>query len=408
MAGVACAVGREAVPPAKRMEYTGSAPMRILFVTKYYPPEEGGIERYGHMLCSDLAARGIDVEVVAASGTARRGYRQEVVDGVKVHRLGCQFSISSAPVTLRLPGLLHEIAKDFDLLHLNSPNPWADILHMAICGDRKTILTYHADIYRPPGSVGGMLLKAYKPLIHRLLNGVAGIIATSPTYIDSSPFLQRQREKARVIPMPVDMAIFADADADAVAHAVARFGTFVLFVGRLVAYKGLPVLIDAVDRVAGIRLVIAGRGPLEGELQGQVAARGLGDRVHFTGKISDEELKNLYHACLCFALPSISRAEAFGIVMAEAMSCGKPVISTDLDTGTTYVNKDGVTGFVVPPHDPEALAAKLQLLLEDGEACRHLGERARQRVAEKFDKPIVVAETLRLYEEVLAGGTGAA
>ena len=77
MAGVACAVGREAVPPAKRMEYTGSAPMRILFVTKYYPPEEGGIERYGHMLCSDLAARGIDVEVVAASGTARRGYRRK-------------------------------------------------------------------------------------------------------------------------------------------------------------------------------------------------------------------------------------------------------------------------------------------------------------------------------------------
>lgn len=374
--------------------------MKVLFLTKYYPPAEGGIERYGYMLCSDLVAGGDHVEVVAAS-EERAPSRQEAFDGVKIHRLDQQFNVSSTPVTLDLPRLLHAVVDDFDLIHINFPNPWTDLLYLALCQGRKVVLTYHSDIFRPARSLSGLLLRAYSPFIRWVLSRVTAIIVSSPNCVVSSPFLNPHRAKCRVIPMPVDVAEITQVDDNLVIEERERFGDFVFFLGRLVHYKGVRYLIEALDRVHDGVLVIGSDGPLEEELKNQVDRLGLGQRVHFLGRITDERRRALYHACRCFVLPSISHAEGFGIVLAEAMACGKPVISTQLQTGTSFVNLDGVTGYVVPPGDPVALAEKIEILLHDDEIYARMACKARERAESQFDRPIVVDKTRSLYEDIL-------
>lgn len=369
--------------------------MKILFLTKYYPPSEGGIERYSSLLCTSLAEKGVRVEVVAAAEEDRVS-RTEIMEGVKVHRMGSLTEVRGVAVSPGLPGLVRRLAPAFDLIHLNFPNPLTELTYLAFCQRQKAILTYHSDVFRQKA-----FLQIYSPFIQRLLSQVSAIIATSPNYVDSSPFLSQYRDRCRIIPLPVDTASLWQVDRDKVDAIKRRYGKFVLFVGRLVYYKGLKYLIEAIGQLQDIRLVIVGKGRLEGTYRAQVERLGLSGRVSFLGKIPDEQLKVFYYACQCFVLPSVARSEAFGIVLAEAMACERPVISTELSTGTSFVNLDGETGFVVPPGDVSALTEKIDLLVRDEELQKRLGHRARLRVEEEFRKELVVEKTLKIYEEVL-------
>ena len=369
--------------------------MRILFITKYYPPSEGGIERYGQLLCTGLAARGVEVEVIAAAEGDRRS-STEVIEGVKVHRLGTLLGLSGAPITPGLPALLRNLSPRFDLLHLNYPNPWTELLYLSLGRKKKAVLTYHGDVFRQK-----LFLRLYLPFVHLLLRRVSAIVATSSNYVESSPLLSRYRGKCRVIPLPVDTVALQPVANDAVDVMRNRYGRFVLFVGRLVYYKGLEHLIEAIGQLEGIRLVVVGRGPLEDTCRTQVERLKLSARVSFLGKVPDELLRTLYCACQCLVLPSVARSEAFGMVLAEAMASGRPVISTELSTGTSFVNLDGETGFVVPPGNPAALAEKIRLIAENQDLQDHLGLKARQRVERLFRQEFMIENTLKIYQEVL-------
>lgn len=373
--------------------------MKILFLAKYYPPSEGGIERYSHLLCTGLAERGVDIEVVAAAEGDRTS-RTEVVDGVRVHRVGSLGEVRGVAISPMLPALVRKLSPNFDLVHLNFPNPLVELTYLAFCRQRNAILTYHSDIFRQK-----VLLQAYSPFIHRLLRQMSAIVVSSPNYVASSPFLSRYQDRCRFIPYPVDTESLWQVDWGKVDSLKRQYGKFVLFVGRLVYYKGLQHLIEATRRLQDIRLIVVGKGPLEGNYRTQVECLGLNERVSFLGKIDDENLKVLYHACQCFVLPSVARSEAFGIVLAEAMACGRPVISTELSTGTSFVNLNGETGFVVPPGDVAALAEKIDLLVRNEELQRNLGRKAKLRIEGVFRKEATIEKTLRLYEEVLGGSS---
>jgi len=227
------------------------------------------------------------------------------------------------------------------------------------------------------------------------------IIATSPNYVASSPFLSLYQERCRVVPLPVDTEELRRVSIEKVEALRAEFGRFVLFVGRHVYYKGLDYLIEAMGKVEKIRLLIVGQGPLEKAHQAQVERLGLQERVIFLGKVPDYRLKVLYHACQCLILPSVARAEAFGMVLAEAMACGKPVVSTELSTGTSFINRDGETGFVVPPGNVSALAERIERLVWDRRLREVLGSKARQWVDQECRKETVIDRTLELYQKVV-------
>jgi len=175
----------------------------------------------------------------------------------------------------------------------------------------------------------------------------------------------------------------------------------VLFVGRLVYYKGLEYLIEAMKDVEA-KLLIAGSGPLEKQLRKKSRIIGVGQKVIFLGKVSDAEIKYLYQICDVFVLPSVEPSEAFGLVQLEAMAYGKPVVNTNLPTGVPFVSRHGETGLTVPPRDPKALAeAVLRMMDLPEEKRREMGKAARKHVEENFSLDRIVDMWEALYKELL-------
>ena len=185
-------------------------------------------------------------------------------------------------------------------------------------------------------------------------------------------------------------------------RATANGRPVVLNIGRLVGYKGQRFLIEALRGLDAVAWIV-GTGPLENELKQIAQDCGVADRVKFWGGVDDAELPALLHACDVFALPSITAAEAFGVVQVEAMACGRPVVGCVLPSGVGFVNQDGVTGFQVPPADAAALGAGLRRLFEDAPLRTRMGAAARRRVETEFAEDVMVDRYWRCFERVLAG-----
>ncbi|HEX7313463.1 MAG TPA: glycosyltransferase [Pyrinomonadaceae bacterium] len=363
--------------------------LRVLQVGKFYPPHRGGMESHLQALCGQLRAQ-VDVEVLVA-GEERRTV-EEVLDSVKVTRVGTLFDFAAAPVC---PGLARRIRDArADIVHLHWPHPTALLAYLASGHAGRLVVTYHSDVVRQR-----VLGAAFRPVLRRALGRADAVIAASPNYVESSPVLQEFKTKCRVIPFGIPLDEFDTVDAFEVSRLRERFGPrIVLGVGRLIYYKGFEHLVRAMKEVDG-HLVIVGEGPLRGALEQEAESEGVSDRVTILGRV--DTVAPFYHAADVFALPSVARSEAFGIVQLEAMACGRPVVNTRLDSGVTYVSVDGVTGLTVPPADPAALAAALNTLLEDESLRARLGRAARLRVEREFDLETMGRRTLRLYEEVM-------
>jgi rhamnosyl/mannosyltransferase len=231
-------------------------------------------------------------------------------------------------------------------------------------------------------------------------------MVTSPMQVQTSPSLGAVADRCRVVPLGIDPARFElDAAGQERARAARRrFGDpLVLFVGRLVYYKGLEYLVTAM-RDVNANLLIVGSGPLRGALERQVQRLGLTARVHFVDVASDADVVTYLHACDAFVLPSVHNSEAFGLVQVEAMACGKPVVNTALPTGVPFVSVDGMTGLTVPPRDAPALAAAIGRLLEDRALRERLGAGARARVDAEFTLRRMLDRVLDVYREALAAG----
>jgi rhamnosyl/mannosyltransferase len=369
--------------------------MRVVHIFKdFYPPTTGGIEQHMRLLCSGLA-RHIDVSVLVPSRAL--GRTEEWVDGIEVIRVPELGRYLSAPLCLTMPVELRRLVPD--LVHLHFPNPTGDLAYLLSGCRAPVVMTYHADIVRQWPA-----LWLYRPVFSRLTRHVDRIITSSDLYLGSSRVLSRHRDRCVVIPYGVDPAPFTlrPGEAATVERLRQEHGRrLVLFLGVLRSYKGLRILLRAMTGVDG-HLLVAGRGhcaPLEA-----LADRlGVGDRITFLGEVSETQRRLLLHACQVLVLPSLDRSEAFGIVQLEAMVCGKPVVSSDLQTGVRLVTQHERTGFLVPPGDAEALADALNRLLDDEALCAALGQAARARVEREFGTEAMIERTLAVYDEVLAG-----
>jgi rhamnosyl/mannosyltransferase len=299
---------------------------------------------------------------------------------------------------------LRLVREKADLVVIHEPNPMGLLAYFLARPSGRLVVWFHSEVVRP----GWKYRAFYRPFLRYALDRADRIVVASPTLAATSDQLKPWQSKCVVIPygikgdtQPVSAAVAARAEAIRREHS----RPIVLFVGRHVAYKGLSTLIDAMRELPAVALLV-GDGPERLRLEGQAASRDLGDRVKFLGEVDDTELAALYRACDVFVLPSTTRQEAFGVVQIEAMARGKPVVSTDLGTGTAWVNQHGQNGFVVPPGDARALADALQQLLSEPALRESLGSAGRRRWASTFTVDRMIQSTLALYEQVLGRNIG--
>lgn len=364
----------------------------VLQIGKFYPPHMGGIETHLEALCRQLADS-FDVSVIASNH--QPGFRFEVRHGIPVTRLPTPFSITSAPVNPALPSAIR--ARKPDIVHIHLPHP-GGVLGLLASGYRGAmVVTYHSDVVRQKVMSG-----IFAPFMYRLLRRTRVIIATSSTYIDSSPVLGRYRRRCRVVPYGIPLRAPTNGDLAKTADLRGRFGPrLVLAVGRFVYYKGFEYAVRAMRQVDG-HLLMVGDGPLRGALEREAQECGVAAKVTFLGEIQNDDMMPLFSAADVFVLPSIARSEAFGIVQLEAMAAGRPVVNTSLDSGVPWVSPHGVTGLTVAPGDADALAAALRTLLDDEPLRKKLGAAGRERVRREFTAEVMGRRVAAIYEEVLA------
>lgn len=368
--------------------------MRILHLGKFYPPHRGGIETHLEILCRELS-KSAAIEVIVANH--RPGDETELIAGVKIRRLHSMLNVAAAPICQRM---VQEIrATPADIVHLHTPNPYAALAFLLSGHPAALVVSWHSDIVRQR-----ILAQMLGPFERVMVRRAVALIASSANYIATSPVLDRNRAKCRVIPYGIDSAEFRPRNETAVAAIRRRYGgRLVLAVGRLVYYKGFEYAIRAMANVRG-HLLIVGDGPLCARLRSEARRNGIADRVTFLGDLRRDELLDHYQAANVFALPSIARSEAFGIVQLEAMASGVPVVNTRLPSGVPFVSVDGETGITVEPAAPAAFGAAINHLLDNPELCARYGAAARRRVSEHFSLAAMVDRTLGLYEEILADG----
>ncbi len=354
--------------------------MKILQINKLYHPVIGGIETAVRQIAEGMnSTDGFKIDVLVCNNTFKTV--DENINGVSVIRASSPGILFSMPVSTSFILLLKNMWAEYDILHVHLPFPLAELALWLVRPKNGIIITYHSDIVRQrfiSSSIGWL---------HTwVLNRAERIVVSSPNIIKSSPLLGDFGSKCDVIPFGVDIDRFNPHRGSR--HKIEQIkreygGKIVLFIGRLVYYKGLEYLIRAMKGIDA-RLLIIGEGPLKKTLANEVRKNGLENSVSFIPYQPHEELINFYLASSAFVLPSVYRSEAFGITILEAMACGLPVISTELCTGTSYANQDGVTGFVVPPGDSRAINTALKKLLSDHTLLSGMGSAARRRVETNF------------------------
>ena len=361
--------------------------MKILHIYKDYFPVLGGIENYMKVLAEAQAAASHQVIVAVCDPTIAT--HVEEINGVKVVKSGRWATVASMPLSLGHPVTIARLKPD--VVHVHSPYPLGEVSAWLLKPRAPLVITHHSDVVRQQG-----WLRLYKPLLRRVLHHADRIIATSPRYIETSPWLGPVKDKCIVVPLGVDHRRFAPPTAPFDGPPT------LLFVGRLRYYKGLDTLLHALVNLPDVYLNVVGSGPMEDEWQTLAHSLELTARVRFLGEIPDEDLPVQYHAAHLFVLPANARAEAFGTVLLEAMASGLPCVSTEVGSGTSWVVQDGVTGRVVPPQDPPALAGVIRELVDDAEKRRVMGAAARLRVETEFTQELMTQRVMEVYESLLS------
>lgn len=355
----------------------------------------GGVEQVINQLARGAVKLGIEVDVLSLA--ADHAPRTIEIDGYKAHRAKLDWHVASTGFSVSAFLRFSKLAKKADLIHYHFPWPFMDVVHFATRVKKPSIVTYHSDIIRQKN-----LLKVYRPLKKLFLSSVNSIVASSPNYLGTSEVLKSYASKVVVIPYGLDKATYPQPEPDRVVHWRKQFGDkFFLFVGVLRYYKGLHILLEAAQGT-NYPIVIVGAGPIEQELKAQAAQLGL-HNVHFLGHISDEDKVALLTLCYGVVFPSHLRSEAFGISLLEGAMYGKPMISSEIGTGTTFINLADKTGLVVPPSDPAALRQAMRSLWEHPEQAAQMGRLAEARYWQHFTADQMVRSYVDLYGELVNG-----
>ncbi|MCB5204835.1 glycosyltransferase [Neorhizobium sp. T786] len=373
--------------------------MKVLhFFKTYWPDTFGGIERTIHAISKGVQKHGIQSEVLTLSRTPEAN--SIAFEDHFAHKAKLDFEFASTGFSRAVFSRFKQLSREADIVHFHFPWPMMDVVHFVTSNRKPAIVTYHSDIVKQKA-----LLRLYEPLMFRFLGDMDSIVATSPNYLQSSPVLQKFRSKVEVIPLGLDEASYAPVEHSMREKWRAKLPPrFFLFVGVLRYYKGIHILMDAAEK-NGIEIVMIGDGDA-GNFQQEAQSRGI-NNMHFLGSLPDEDKMAILDLSIGLVFPSHLRSEAFGLSLVEAAMRGKPMISCEIGTGTSYVNLHGSTGLVIPPNDKDALAAAMLRLMDDDALAQEFGRNARQRYVENFTAQRMADSYASLYRRILQEKEGA-
>jgi rhamnosyl/mannosyltransferase len=376
--------------------------MKIVQTNKAYYPKIGGIETVVKTLSEGFVNEyNHDVEVLTCNHQVNSKKIEKIISKVKVTYLPTYGFALSLPIS---PGYPQELLKtEGDILHIHQPFPLADLTLEIFPKLRKNfskiVTSWHCDITRQK-----WVLPLYGKYIHKFLNVVDKIIVSNPPLIENSRFLRHYKSKCEVIPIGIHLD-WTNTELDLKIQdnipKKIKNKLMILFVGRLVVYKGIEYLIQAMKFVENGSLIIIGSGPLQNSLKKLILELDLESKIKMIPEVDEKTLQAYYKTCDIFVLPSINETEAYGIVQIEAMACGKPLICTELGTGTSYINQHNLTGLVVPPKDSNALAQAINEIINNIELRERLGTNGRERAFEKFTSDKMIKQTHQLYQNLL-------
>ena len=374
--------------------------LKVLHVYRtYFPDPPGGVQEVIKQISESTLLYGVDSHVFTLSPNPQPPilYREESsVFRSRSWAAPSSCDIGSYDSFIRF----RQQVQWADVVNYHFPWPFADLLHLLSDVNKPTVLTYHSDIIRQR-----FLGKLYYPLMKRMLRDMSAVVATSPTYAESSKVLKTLVPLNKLQTIPLGIADYKDKIIDSFSesiylkkHSILN-SQFILALGVMRYYKGFHILIQASSSIKGF-IVIAGSGPEELNLKKLVDDAGV-KNIIFTGQVTDEEKLILLKNCTVFVLPSHLRSEAFGMVLIEASMFSKPMITCEIGSGTSFVNLNGDTGFVVPPESPTLLAQAANKLLLDKNLSLKMGYSARKRYEQYFSANALGQSYFDLYNNVI-------
>jgi len=388
--------------------------MKITQLFKIYWPDNGG----GIAKAMESIAAGVsdwEQEIIVCQDSWKKKSVDDRYNGIAVHRCRQLFDLASTPVSLQFLCDVRKRTKDSDIVIYHFPYPMADLAVLLGMYSGKLIVWWHCGFekYRK-------LAFLYYPLVRHTLKKADCILVSSIGNLKNTGALKRYQKKCRIIPFCVSEecrqrgTLYA-AGIDGQKKLQARQKTVpekadsqkpritILFVGRLVWYKGCHILLQAFAKMQhiGCRLVIVGSGPLEQKLKSQALSLKLRN-VEFTGMVSEEEKMRRIEECDFLVLPSISKAEAFAVVQLEAMAFGKPVINTALKSGVPYVSVDGVTGRTVKPGSIRELTMAMEELAGNEKLREEYGKNAIRIVQKEYTQELMVRRYQKVFQQLLS------
>jgi len=365
--------------------------IKILQINKLYYPVVGGIEKIVQQLAEGLNDK-TDMKVLVCR---KKGMgKTENINGVEVRKassLGIYFSM---PVSFSFFLCLKKMSKDRDVLLFHMPFPLGDMAALMSGFKGKIVVWWHSDIVKQKN-----IMWLYEPIMNKFLKRADLIIVATKGHIDGSKYLNQYRKKCVVIPYGIDGKIMRDSKSCEVRVKKDKDINF-LFIGRLVYYKGCQVLLEAFSKLKTGKLIVAGEGVLKETLKKQAEKLKITGRIKFEINPSDKRVMELYRKCDVFVLPSVERSEAFGLVQAEAMAYGKPVINTRLESGVPYVSVDKLTGITVEAGNAKELSKAMEYLIENPDVREKMGIEAKKRAYENFSEEKMIEKTLKILNSV--------
>lgn len=369
--------------------------MKILQLGKFYPIE-GGVEKVMYDLMCGLSAQGIDCDMMCAALD-----RSKEVVKINEHGRVLTFpTLRKVVGTMIAPSIIPELRKvcnDYDIIHVHHPDPMVGLALWLSGYKGKVVLHWHSDIVKQK-----LGLALYMPIQKWLLKRADVVVGTTPVYLKESPHLRTVQHKTRCLPIGIEPIVDVPEEKVAALRKKYEGKKIVFSLGRLVPYKGYEYLVEAGRYTSDdCVILIGGTGPLRNELETKIQRLGLTGKVELLGRVSDEDLPVYYHACDIYCMSSVQKTEAFGIVQIEAMSCGKPLIATNIpESGVSWVNKHGVSGLNVTPMQPKELADAIHDILCNEATYQRLAEGSKNRFWETFYIDKMIEGCKKIYESL--------